>query len=236
MQGWVYGNQIKRMGPFEDIAILQGCIAKSLTPHNDQGLPVMPADVMVRHIADLEQELSKLDELAWDLRGADREKMIHDDIDPLQERLQNCRTYHKAVGTADWDEFELPAEKDLLGRFYSFLMASKYTSEEVERFLRKPSEAGLVEGAPFAEAKSANSQGAQKVSEKCREIASRIWERQPDFSIAAMINHSEIIRQARKPDGSPYSEITIRNWIRDLCPNPRPGRRSSPIASDSAIK
>lgn len=238
MQGWVYGNQIKRMGPFEDIAILHGCIAKSLTPHNDQGLPVMPADVMVRHIADLEQELSRLDELAWDLRGVEREKMIHDDIEPLQDRLRHCRIYLQTVGAADWEELELPAEKDMLVRFYSFLMDSKYPSEEVERFVRKPSDADEVEGAPPqpAGAKSANSQSTQKVSEKCREIARRIWERQPDFSIAAMINHSEIIRQARKPDGSPYSEITIRNWIRDLCPNPRPGRRSSAIASDSPIK
>jgi hypothetical protein len=60
---------------------------------------------------------------------------------------------------------------------------------------------------------------------KCREIAKRIWERQPDFTIAGMINRSEIVRQARQSDGKPYSEMTIRNWIRDLCPNRKPGRR-----------
>jgi len=36
---------------------------------------------------------------------------------------------------------------------------------------------------------------------QCREIAKRIWHRQPDFTIAAMIRHYEIIRHGRKLDG-----------------------------------
>jgi len=232
MQGWVYGSQIKRMGLFEDIVILRGCIAKSLTPHNDQGLPVMPADVMVQYISSLEQELSRLDELAWDVSGAEREQMIRDDIDPLQQRLQGCRAYLQSIRAANWDEFELPAEKDMASRFSSFLISSRYAAEEVDQFLRKPSEAVRVEDTPPSGAKSARSLHAQRTNEKCREIAQRIWERQPYFTIAAMINHSEMVRQARKSDGSPYSEITIRNWIKDLCPRPRPGRRSVAIASE----
>jgi preprotein translocase subunit Sss1 len=236
MLEWIHGYQIKKMGQLGDAEILQGCITKSLTPHDDNGLPTRPADVMVQHISDLEQELSRLDEIAWDLNGAERERMIRDDIEPLQERLQGCRAHLESSRTANWDEFELPAEKDMVGRFFSFLINSRYPAEEVEQFLRQPSEVGSVEETPSVETKSARSMYAQSVNEKCREIAKRIWERQPDFTIAAMINHSEIVRQARKPDGSPYSEITIRNWIRDLCPNPRPGRRSAAIASNSVSK
>jgi hypothetical protein len=232
MQEWVHGSQIKDMGELVDVDILQGCITKSLTPHSDNGLPIMPADVMAQHISDLELELSRLDELAWDLSGDERERMIHDNIEPLQERLQSCRTYLESIRTANWDEFELPAEQDMLGRFSSFLINARYPAGEVDKFLRKPSEAGGVEETPPSEAKSTRSLHAQRTNEKCREIAKRIWERQPYFTIAAMINHSEMVRQARKPDGSPYSEITIRNWIRDLCPNPRPGRRSAVGASE----
>jgi hypothetical protein len=192
----------------------------------------MPGDVVAQYISDLEQELSRLDEAAWELSGAERERMIRDDIEPLQDRQQGCRKYLESIRTANWDEFELPAEQDMLGRFSSFLINARYSAGEVEKFLRKPSGVGGVEETPPIEAKSARSLHAQSVNEKCREIARRIWERQPYFTIAAMINHSEMVRQARKPDGSPYSEITIRNWIRDLCPNPRPGRRSAAAASE----
>jgi hypothetical protein len=40
-----------------------------------------------------------------------------------------------------------------------------------------------------------------------------------------MIEHNDITSQAKRPDGSTYSGTTIRSWIRDLCPNPKPGRR-----------
>jgi hypothetical protein len=232
MQEWVHGYQIKKMGELRDVEILQGCITKGLTPHHDNGRPVMPADVMVKYISDLEQELSRLDELAWDFSGAERERMIHDDIEPLQARLQGCRTYLGSIRAANWDEFELPAEQDMLGHFSSFLTNARFPAEEVDRFLRKPPTLGDPEEAPSSETKSARLRHAQSVNEKCREIAKRIWERQPDFTIAAMINHSEMVRHAVKPDGSPYSEITIRNWIKDLCPNPRPGRRSIVAASE----
>jgi len=232
MQEWIHGYQIKKMGELRDVEILQGCITKGLTPHHDNGRPVMPADVMVKYISDLEQELSRLDELAWDFSGSERERMIHDDIEPLQARLQGCRTYLGSIRAANWVEFELPAEQDMLGHFSSFLTNARFPAEEVDRFLRKPPSVGDLEGAPSSETKSARLRHAQSVNEKCREIAKRIWERQPDFTIAAMINHSEMVRHAVKPDGSPYSEITIRNWIKDLCPNPRPGRRSIVAASE----
>lgn len=232
MQDWIDGYQIKKMGEFGDVEILQGCITHSLTPHDEKGLPIIPADVMVQHISGLEQELSRLDEIAWDLSGAEREKIIHDDIEPLQERLQGCRIYLESIRAAKWDEFELPLEQDLLNRFSSFLINARYSAEEVNRFLGRPSDAAGSDKTLPAEAKSARSLHAQRTNEKCREIAKRIWARQPDFTIAAMINHSEVIRQALKPDGNPYSEITIRNWIRDLCPNPRPGRRSAAASSE----
>ncbi len=69
MQGWVSGSQIRSLARMTDIDIIQGCITKSLTPHNDHGRPVRPADVMGQHIAELEEELARLDEVAWKLTG-----------------------------------------------------------------------------------------------------------------------------------------------------------------------
>ena len=229
MQDWIHGTQVQSMTQMTELEIVQECITKSLTPLNDHGFPIRPADVMVQHIADLEKELSRLDELAWDLSGVEREKMILFQIELLQERLQVCKMYLQSMNSSNWDEFELPKERGLEGYFASCLIKCRYRREEVDRILPKQPDS-VHEEMPLAiEFKSPRSVHSQECHKKCREIAKHIWDRQPDFSIAAMINHSEIIRQARKLDGSYYSEVTIRNWIRDLCPNPKPGRR--PAAS-----
>ncbi len=229
MQGWILGSQIHALAQMTDLEILQGCITKSLTPHNDQCMPVRPADVMAHYIENLEQELSRLDEAAWEVIGVERERMILHQIEPLQERLHRYKLYLESIKTSHWDEFELPKDRDIEERFAGCLIRSRYRAEEVDRLLSKSTNS-TQEKMPLAvETKPSRSVYAQGCNKKCREIARRIWDRQPDFTIAAMINHSEIIRQARKPDGGSYSEMTIRNWIRDLCPNPRQGRR--PAAS-----
>jgi hypothetical protein len=62
---------------------------------------------------------------------------------------------------------------------------------------------------------------------KCRNIAKRLWELDPLLTIADMIKRPEIAEYSNKLNGSPYSEKTVRDWIKCLCPNRRPGRRSS---------
>lgn len=224
MQGWLQGSQVKALARMTDIELLQGCISGSLTPHDDQGRPITPADLMARQVGELEQELSRLDEAAWDLIGAERERMIVHQIEPLQDRLQSCKAYLPSIKSPKWDAFELPQDRGTEGCFAGGLINARYRAEEVDRLLHRESEVVQEEKPLPAESKSARA-FAQACSEKCREIAKRIWERQPDFTIAAMIRHSEITRCARKPDGSPFSDMTVRNWIRDLCPSPKPGRR-----------
>ncbi len=228
MQGYIHGGQVKTMAQMTDREMLQGCITKGLTPHDDQGQPVTPSDVMHRHITELEQELSRLDEAAWDLIGAERERMIVHQIEPLQDRLQNCKTYLQSIKSSNWDEFELPKDREIEGRFTSCLINARYPAEEVDRLLH-PESGAFHEETPLPVESKSSRAAAQECNQKCREIAKRIWDRQPDFSIAAMIRHSEITRHARKPDGSAFSDMTIRNWIRDLCPAPKPGRRPASL-------
>lgn len=56
----------------------------------------------------------------------------------------------------------------------------------------------------------------------CREIAKKLWDEDPSITIADMIWGNEI---AEACDGKDYAERTLRNWIKDLCPNRSPGRR-----------
>jgi hypothetical protein len=57
---------------------------------------------------------------------------------------------------------------------------------------------------------------------KCRKIAARIWENEPNVTIADMIWRDEI---AEACENKTYNESTLRNWIKDLSPNRSPGRR-----------
>ena len=221
----IHGSQFISLVQMTNFELIQGCITKGLTPHNDQGQPIRPADIVLQHIAGLEQELSQLDEAAWNLTGLEREKIIANQIDPLEERLQSCKLYLRSIQNTNWDGFELPEERGLEAYFVSGLMNSHYNAEEVGRFFPGHTESPEERKPPSVESKPSRSVHAQECSKKCQEIAKRIWDRQPDFTIAGMINRSEMVRQARQLDGSPYSEMTVRNWIRDLCPNRKPGRR-----------
>ena len=64
-----------------------------------------------------------------------------------------------------------------------------------------------------------------KQKAKCREISAKLWKDGPAITIADMINKAEIQRYSYKKNGMIYMENTIRNWIKDLCPDRSPGRR-----------
>ena len=55
-----------------------------------------------------------------------------------------------------------------------------------------------------------------------RKAAEKIWAKEPEITIADMIMRNEI---ANACDDVTYAEKTIRDWIKDLCPNRKPGRR-----------
>jgi hypothetical protein len=63
---------------------------------------------------------------------------------------------------------------------------------------------------------------SQRHKMECRKVAERLWKENPNMTIAQMCNHSDIKRTF---DGKRYLEKTIRDWIKDLCPNRRAGRR-----------
>jgi hypothetical protein len=66
---------------------------------------------------------------------------------------------------------------------------------------------------------------SQKAKNECRIIAKKIWEKDPKITIANMINHKELLPHTIKKDGNFYTEKTVRNWIKDLCPDRSRGRR-----------
>ena len=57
-----------------------------------------------------------------------------------------------------------------------------------------------------------------------RRIAKSMWKRNKTMSIADMIISDEV-NAIRKPDETNYSERTLRDWIKDLAPSRKSGRR-----------
>lgn len=62
----------------------------------------------------------------------------------------------------------------------------------------------------------------QKHRIACIKIAKELWGKDRSITIADMAFRDEFIKAC---DGKTYTENTIRNWIKDECPNRRPGRR-----------
>jgi hypothetical protein len=59
--------------------------------------------------------------------------------------------------------------------------------------------------------------------ERCRAIAALLWEQDPKETIESMISRPELTRFGQ--EDSSYKPETVRNWIKDLCPDRAPGRR-----------
>jgi len=63
----------------------------------------------------------------------------------------------------------------------------------------------------------------QRHRERCRTIAEYLWQQEATLTIEDMIQNDAINGIAC--ENHTYSEKTLRNWIKDLCPNRKPGRR-----------
>jgi hypothetical protein len=84
----------------------------------------------------------------------------------------------------------------------------------------------LVEPSDTEEHPERKFRPSQQAREECRKVAKALWEKDSTITIEDMIMRNGITRVATKTNGDMYSTKTIRNWIKDLCPNRSPGRRA----------
>ena len=64
---------------------------------------------------------------------------------------------------------------------------------------------------------------SQRHKERCRALAEYLWQADPLITIADMFRCDAITSHGC--EGEIYTEGTLRDWIKDLCPNRKPGRR-----------
>ena len=107
-------------------------------------------------------------------------------------------------------------EKD----YYNLFSTVLFRLKDVELFEKEHPE---IVSNTSKEQKSLNWRDKQEL--KCREIAEQIWKNDPTITIAEMIDRPELTEYTKKQNQNFYVEKTIRDWIKDLCPNRKPGRR-----------
>lgn len=231
MSSWILGSAIAADLGLQDFEFAREFVAKGLQPHNGQGQPYMPPEVVNQFIQGLELELAEHEDTAWNLFGYDRDKIIANHVDPLQKRIQGYRLYLESLNGAGWNGFELPQDQDLARRFIQVLLNSYYHRESVYKLLPPQPEPGFdqepVNSAQMAAqvekpAKPRKLTREQRHKIDCRAVAQKIWAESPETTIEGMIRGDEVSTVC---EGIAYGEKTIRNWIKDLCPNRKPGRR-----------
>jgi hypothetical protein len=230
VSAWILGSEVAGSLGLRDFEFVQEYVVKGLSPHNEQGQPYIPAAVVEQFIQGLEQELNQHDELAWNLGGLERQEIIAKYIEPLQRRIYGYRVYLESLNGTGWQNFELPQDQDLARRFIQVLLNSLYRREEVYGRLSPESEPS-PDQEPVQQAKVVDEvkvavKGRKLTPEQrhkidSRTVAHKIWSESPEMTIQDMIQRDEI---ANACGGKVYAEKTIRNWIKDLAPNRKPGR------------
>lgn len=67
-----------------------------------------------------------------------------------------------------------------------------------------------------------------------RGIAENIWAKYPELPIESKSQPNVVymvMHRIKEEFGKEYSRRTVRGWIKDLCPNRRPGRRRDIVPS-----
>lgn len=101
------------------------------------------------------------------------------------------------------------------------LLDASYSSDQVEAISGAKPQKQSVSATKTQETKSY----AAKIKEETRAKAKALWVKDPTITIVDMAYKDELNEVALMKNGSVYSEATIKKWIKDLCPDRKPGRR-----------
>ena len=173
----------------------------------------MKLDGINRGISSLEHPSFLLKNLSYEEQGrisnyGSPEILLHElkqsklVVSKKMERLEN-KTGDRSWS---WFYFDLPNHKKEAEKIINNIVDSYFLKDDVSKII----------------ASNKKLRSCQRHKEACRKVAKKLWEKEPTLTIVAMSKRPEIIKAC---EGKRYVEKTIRRWIQDLNPNPKPGRR-----------
>jgi hypothetical protein len=119
-----------------------------------------------------------------------------------------------------WKCCPMPQDKKEATRLLDLLTESLYRMDDVSKIEAERRQTRLIgEGSQLL---GKGQRPSQIHKMKVRAIAAELWKQKPSITIADMIFRNET---ALACDNRTYTEKTLRQWIKDLCPNRFPGRR-----------
>lgn len=133
------------------------------------------------------------------------------EIEIRKNRIRTMEDEIEQRGGYSWKDYQLPDSNQEIREIFDELLDCLYNEDDFKH-LTKGIRARVVK----------KNRLCQMHREKCRDVAEKLWAKDPAMTISDMFYNNEINKVF---EGKTYSDSTIRNWIKDLCPNRRPGRR-----------
>ena len=224
MSKWISGKELLERLKIKDFELFNDYVRKGLQPYDDLGRPISPLDVMERilNIKQLKEELSYHINISHDLMDADMEELRANRIIPLEKEIEECEKRLLAVKGSTWNEFKHPETEREARRIIAELVNALFRIEDVEKFEKQYGLEAKIDKPHKPVSPPRKLRPVQKHKIECRKVAERLWQKNPSKTIADLIMDDDINQIF---EGKTYAENTIRNWIKDLCPDRSPGRR-----------
>ena len=228
MSKWISGEELLDRLKIKDFELFQDYVKKGLQPYNELGKPLSPSDLMekVTDIRSLKKEIGRIrelhDELADDIGRNEAGISYETAIKPLKEEIVRSEKRLASVRDLDWNEIEPCESEKEAKQIFAEVNKCLFKVEDVEELEKQFGLKGKI-GKPHKPVSTPRKlRPVQKHKIECRKVAKRLWEEDPTITIASMIVGDELNKVC---EPKVYSEETLRNWIKDLCPDRSPGRR-----------
>ncbi len=228
MSKWISGQELLERLKIKDFELFNDYVRKGLQPHNKMGQPISPTDVMekVTNIDLLKKEMVEIreecEEMADDIGRNEAGLFYEKAIGPLKKGIEQSEKSLSSVKNLDWNQIEPPASETEAKEIITELVDSLFKKEDVEEFEKQYGLEAKIDKPhkPVSPPRKLRPDQIHRI--ECRKVAKRLWQENPTITIADMIMRNEINVLF---GGKTYTENTIRNWIKDLCPDRSAGRR-----------
>jgi hypothetical protein len=142
----------------------------------------------------------------------------------IKKKFEALENKKKDKNCCSWFYLELPDSEEEVEKLIDKVVNSYFLKVDV---LKKLGPAKKGAGKLFANTQTGKKlRPVQRHKIECRRIAAELWNKDPSITIEDMVRKDEI-NSVSAP--KIYGKKTLRNWIKDLCPNRTPGRRPKKV-------
>lgn len=172
-----------------------------------------------KNLLDLDEERWAYERLTYDAPQIVLRQLKQTKIDIIK-KLEIVEMKKDKKNRCSWYYCDLPDSEKEAEQVIDDIVNSSFLKEDVSEILGPAKKDAGKLSANTQKEKKLRSNQRHKI--ECRKIAAEIWNKDSSITIEDMVRKDEInLVSAPKI----YGKKTLRNWIKDLCPNRTPGRR-----------